>query len=63
MKHLSVEGFTPLSQHELSAVEGGGFLTNLSARLTAELIPVVNVVKDVSAATAEFLKTLVGIIV
>ena len=63
MKHLSMEGFTSLSQEELSALEGGGFLTNLTAKLTAELTEVVDVAQDLTAATGGFLKTVVDIIV
>jgi hypothetical protein len=58
-----LEGFTSLSQEELSAVEGGGYLTDLTTRLTAELTQVVDLVKDVSTTTGEFLKTIVGIVV
>ena len=63
MRHLSTEGFTSLSQEELSAVEGGGYLTDLTTRLTAELTQVLDTVKNVSTATGEFLKTIIGIIV
>jgi hypothetical protein len=63
MRHLSTEGFTSLSQEELSALEGGGYLTDLTARLTAELTQVLDVVKDVSTTTSAFLKTIVDIIV
>lgn len=63
MRHLSTEGFTSLSKEELSALEGGGYLTDLTARLTAELTQVLGVVKDVSTTTGEFLKTIVDIIV
>lgn len=63
MKHLSMEGFTSLSQEELSVFEGGGLLTNLTAKLTAELTEVVDVAQDLTAATGAFLKTVVDIIV
>lgn len=63
MRHLSTEGFTSLSHEELSALEGGGYLTDLTTRLTAELTQVVNAVKDVSTTTGEFLKAIVDIIV
>lgn len=63
MKHLSTEGFSPLSHEELLAVDGGGFLTDLSAKLATQLTEVVEVAKDVTAATGVFLKTIVDIIV
>jgi hypothetical protein len=63
MKHFSMEGFTSLSQEELSALEGGGFLTNLTAKLTSELTEAVEMAKDLTTATGGFLKTVVDIIV
>jgi len=63
MRHLSTEGFTSLSQEELLALEGGGYLTDLTARLTAELTQVLGVAKDVSTTTGAFLKAIVDIIV
>ena len=63
MKHITTEGFSSLSHEELLAVEGGGFLTDLSAKLATQLTEVVEVVKDVTSATGQFLKTIVDIIV
>ena len=63
MKHLSTEGFSSLSHEELLAVEGGGFLTDLSAKLATQLAEVVEVAKDITTATGVFLKTIVDIIV
>lgn len=63
MEHLSSEGFTSLSQEELLAVEGGGFLTDLTKQLATQVTGVVGVVQDVTAATGGFLKIIVGIIV
>ncbi|GAA0546325.1 hypothetical protein [Chitinophaga japonensis] len=63
MKHLSTEGFTPLSSEQLLEVEGGGLLTNLTSRLSTGLAEVVDVAKDVATVTGSFLKTLVDILV
>ncbi len=63
MKHLSTEGMAPLSQDELSAVQGGGFLTDLTARLMPEVAGVIGVVKNVATTSGTFLNTIVDIFV
>jgi hypothetical protein len=63
MEHFSTEGFTSLSPEELLTVDGGGLLTDLTGKLTTQLAEVVEVAKDITAATGAFLKTIVGIIV
>ncbi|WP_149838095.1 hypothetical protein [Chitinophaga agrisoli] len=63
MKQLLTEGLVPLSQDELSAVQGGGFLTDLTARLVPEVANVIGVVKNVTTTSGTFLSTIVDILV
>jgi|GEM_PF-6792620 len=53
----------PASTEQLLEVEGGGFLTGLTSRLSENVTEVVDVVKSTTTVTGSFLKTLVDILV